>query len=101
MPDPIRARPTPWKTVILLCAKCARKMDGVYGSKGKDTLRAVLRDALRAKSHRRDVLVIAHFEIPNRIVGGIWPQAAAISRLIRCTVRLPRPTILGTSSRML
>ena len=58
MPDLIRARPTPWKTVILLCGKCARKMNGGYGSKGKDTLRTVLRDALRVKGHRRDVRII-------------------------------------------
>jgi hypothetical protein len=55
MPNPIRARPTPWKTVILLCGKCARKMNGGYGSKGEDRLRTVLKDALREKGHRRDV----------------------------------------------
>jgi predicted metal-binding protein len=58
MPDLIRARPTPWKTVILLCGKCSRKMDGGYGSKGKDTLRTVLRDALSVKGRRRDVRII-------------------------------------------
>jgi hypothetical protein len=58
MPDLIRTRPTPWNTVILLCGKCSRKMDGGYGSKGKDTLRTVLRDALRVKGHRRDVRII-------------------------------------------
>jgi hypothetical protein len=95
MSDLIRARPTPWKTVILLCGKCARKMDGGCGSKGKDTLRTVLRDALRLRGHRRDVLVIAHFEMPERIVGGIWPHAA-ISRFTLCTVPEPTPTILAT-----
>jgi len=54
----IRVRPTPWKTVILLCGKCTRKMDGGYGSKGRDTLRTVLRDALRVTGHRRDVRII-------------------------------------------
>jgi predicted metal-binding protein len=59
MIDPIRARPTPWKTVILLCGKCTRKMDsGGYGPKGKDTLRTVLREAVRDKGHRRDVRII-------------------------------------------
>jgi predicted metal-binding protein len=33
-------------------------MDGGYGSTGKDTLRRVLRDALRVKSRRRDVRII-------------------------------------------
>jgi predicted metal-binding protein len=59
MPDPIRARPTPWKTVILLCGKCARKMDGGgYGSKGRDTLRTILREAFGENGHRRDVKII-------------------------------------------
>jgi predicted metal-binding protein len=57
MSDRTRAIETPWKTVILLCGKCARKMDGGYGSKGKHTLRDVLRAPLRAK-RRRDVRVI-------------------------------------------
>lgn len=51
-------RPTPWKTVILLCGKCARKMDGGYGPGKKDTLRNVLRTELKAQGHRRDVRVI-------------------------------------------
>jgi hypothetical protein len=58
MPDLVRARPTPWKTVILLCGKCTRKMDGGYGSKGKDTLRTAMREALRVRGHRRDVRII-------------------------------------------
>jgi hypothetical protein len=58
MPDLIRSRTTPWRTVILLCGKCARKMDGGYGFKGKDTLRTVLRDALHAAGRRRDVRII-------------------------------------------
>jgi len=58
MPDLIRSRPTTWKTVILLCGKCARKMKGGYGSKGKDTLRTVLRGAIRVKGQRRDVRII-------------------------------------------
>jgi predicted metal-binding protein len=58
MPDLIRARPTPWKTVILVCGKCSRKIDGGFGPNRKDTLRTVLRDALRVKGHRRDVRII-------------------------------------------
>jgi hypothetical protein len=27
----IRTRPTPWKTIILLCGKCSSKLDGGYG----------------------------------------------------------------------
>ena len=58
MPYPIRARSTPWKAVILLCGKCARKMDGGYGLNGKDKLRTVLREAFREKGRRRDVRII-------------------------------------------
>jgi predicted metal-binding protein len=58
MPHFIRVRPTPWKNVILLCGKCARKMDGGYGPKGKETLRTVLREAFRETGYRRDVRII-------------------------------------------
>jgi hypothetical protein len=58
MPDLIRARPTPWETIILLCRKCARKMDGGYGTNGKETLGTALREAFREKGHRRDVRII-------------------------------------------
>jgi predicted metal-binding protein len=51
-------RHTPWKTVILLCGKCARKMDGGFGHKGKDSLRQVLRGELAARGQRRDVRII-------------------------------------------
>jgi predicted metal-binding protein len=55
---PIGTRPTPWKTFLLLCGKCARKMDGGYGPKGKDTLRSALRTELSAKGLRRQVRII-------------------------------------------
>jgi predicted metal-binding protein len=58
MTELIRARPTAWKTVILLCGKCARKMDGGYGPNGKEKLRTVLREAFRENDHRRDVRII-------------------------------------------
>jgi predicted metal-binding protein len=58
MSDPIRARPTPWNTVILLCGKCARKMDGGYGAKGKETLRTILTGAVWEKGRRRDVRIV-------------------------------------------
>ena len=47
MTDPIGARDTPWNTVLLVCGKCSRKMDGGYGAKGRDPLRSVLRAALK------------------------------------------------------
>ncbi|MGA8196995.1 MAG: (2Fe-2S) ferredoxin domain-containing protein, partial [Acetobacteraceae bacterium] len=54
----IRTRPTPWKTIILLCGKCASKLDGGYGPKKDDTLRSALRRALKDAVHRRDVRII-------------------------------------------
>lgn len=58
MPPTIKARPTPWKTVLLLCGKCGRKMEGGYGAKGKETLRSALRAELKARGHRRGVRII-------------------------------------------
>jgi predicted metal-binding protein len=54
----IRTRPTPWKTIILLCGKCARKLDGGYGPERNATLRSALRAALKDAGHRRDVRII-------------------------------------------
>ena len=52
-------RSTPWKTVILLCGKCSRKLDGKgYGEKGKESLRTVLRTELRVRGRRREVRII-------------------------------------------
>jgi predicted metal-binding protein len=58
MVDAIQVRQRPWNTVLLLCGKCARKMDGGYGPKGKDTLRSALRTELSAKGLRRQVRII-------------------------------------------
>lgn len=49
---------TSWKTVILLCGKCARKLDGGFGHKHKESLRSVLRTELRARDLRRDIRII-------------------------------------------
>jgi predicted metal-binding protein len=58
MSHSVRSRSTPWNTVILLCGKCARKMKGGYGRKGKEMLRTALRAELKAKGYRRGVRVI-------------------------------------------
>jgi hypothetical protein len=58
MPDPIRSRPTSWTSVVFVCGKCARKLDGGYGAKGKHTLKSILRQALKESSRRREVRVI-------------------------------------------
>ena len=58
MADPIGIRATPWRTILLLCGKCARKMDGGYGPKGDDTLRSALRTELSDRGLRRQVRII-------------------------------------------
>src|SRR6185437_12728809 len=58
MPPSIASRPTPWKSLVLLCGKCARKLDGGFGPKGKDTLRSTMRQALKDGGHRRDIRII-------------------------------------------
>ena len=49
---------TPWKLLILLCGKCARKMDGGFGHKGRDSLKSALRTELTARGRRRDVRIM-------------------------------------------
>lgn len=58
MPDDIRSRPTPWQTVLLVCGKCTRKIDGGYGPKGKNNLKSALQSALAERGQRRSVRVI-------------------------------------------
>jgi predicted metal-binding protein len=58
MPASIASRPTPWKSLVLLCGKCARKLDGGFGPKGRDTLRSTMRQALKDSGRRRDVRII-------------------------------------------
>jgi predicted metal-binding protein len=58
MPPLDRFRPTPWNTVILLCGKCARKINGGYGPKKKQTLKDALRAELKADGRRRQVQII-------------------------------------------
>jgi predicted metal-binding protein len=54
----IGTRRTPWQSIILLCGKCARKLDGGYGPNRDATLRSTLRMALKDAGHRRDVRII-------------------------------------------
>ncbi len=53
-----QAQPTPWRTVILVCRKCGKKLKGGFGPKRKDDLRAELRQALRGAGPRRVVKII-------------------------------------------
>ncbi len=92
MPDPIRSRPTPWTTVILVCGKCSRKLDGGFGPEGETTLRAALKQELKDQGHRRTVRVIETkcFGIcPKKAV--VTLNASAPSRLLT----IPRGTMIG------
>jgi predicted metal-binding protein len=52
------SRPTPWRDVIILCRKCGKKCEGGFGPKRKESLKAVLRGALRDAGRRRQVRVM-------------------------------------------
>ncbi len=51
------SRPTPWRTVVIVCRKCGKKLDGGFGHKRKESLRALLRQTLREAGRRRDVRI--------------------------------------------
>jgi predicted metal-binding protein len=84
MSRPIEARHTPWKTILLTCGKCARKMDGGYGPKGKDSLRTALRTALKDADYGRGVRIIE-----TRCMG-ICPRKAVT------VVNASRPDMIAT-----
>lgn len=56
--SPIRSHSDPWTTIVLLCGKCARKMNGGYGPKQKEPLKDVLRQELRDRGLRRRVRLV-------------------------------------------
>ncbi len=58
MSNEIRSQATPWKAIVLLCGKCARKLDGGFGPKKHDSLRATLNTRLKEIGRRREVRVI-------------------------------------------
>ena len=53
-----QSRTTPWRTVILVCRKCGKRLKGGFGAKRKERLRDQLRQALRDTGRRREVKVI-------------------------------------------
>lgn len=73
MAHPIRSRPTPWHTVILVCGKCSRKLDGGFGPDGHATLRAALKQELREQGFRRGV------RIAETKCMGICPKKAVVT----------------------
>ncbi len=54
----IATHPTPWQSVILVCRKCSKKLDGGFGPDGDETLTRELKRALRAGGQRRTTRVI-------------------------------------------
>jgi hypothetical protein len=58
MTRPITAVKTPWESVLLLCRKCSRKLDGGFGADGEDTLRAALRVELKRRGQARQCRII-------------------------------------------
>ena len=51
------SRPTPWRTVVIVCRKCGKKLGGGFGRKRKESLRILLRQTLREAGRRRDVRI--------------------------------------------
>lgn len=58
MSKPIRPVPRPWRDLILVCRKCTKRLDGGFGTDGREKLRRALRAELRAAG-RRDIRVVA------------------------------------------
>ena len=58
MSKAITAVATPWEEIVVVCAKCSRKLKGGFGPEREDKLRTVLKNALRTTGRRRQVRVI-------------------------------------------
>ena len=56
--DAALSRPTPWREVFIICRKCGKKLRGGFGAKGKESLKDVLRQALRDSGQRRQVRIM-------------------------------------------
>ena len=52
MSDPISSVPAPWRSFVLVCDKCSRKLDGGFGKKGKHALDEALRSILKSTGQR-------------------------------------------------
>lgn len=57
MSDTIRSVPVKWRSFVLVCGKCSRKLDGGFGKKGKHALDDALRGILKAAG-RRELRVV-------------------------------------------
>lgn len=57
MSDLIPSVPAPWRSFVLVCGKCSRKLDGGFGKKRRHALDDTLRGALKAAG-RRELRVV-------------------------------------------
>jgi predicted metal-binding protein len=48
---------TPWRTVVIVCRKCGKKLHGGFGRKRKETLGTLLRQTLREIPKRREIRI--------------------------------------------
>jgi predicted metal-binding protein len=53
VPPRIRAVPSHWQGSVMVCRKCSKKLDGGFGTKGKQSLAKVLRKAKHSKKGRQ------------------------------------------------
>ena len=58
VPAMVTTLATGWRDVAFLCRKCGKKLDGGFGSDGKQSLRRALRDAMRVGGWRRDLGIL-------------------------------------------
>jgi hypothetical protein len=62
-----------WRDLVIVCRKCGGRLKGGFGEDGRDDLRSVLRDGLRAVGRKRDVRVIETGCL------GICPKGAVVA----------------------
>lgn len=70
-----------WSNAVLVCAKCSKKLDGGFGSKGRDPLGKALRKHLKLKKDRKaaaGVLDVKCLGVCPR--GAVTVVNAAVSR---------------------
>lgn len=79
----------PWQDLVLTCGKCTRKLKGGFGRKRRLSLRALLKDGLRATADRRRLRVIE--------VGclGLCPRDA-VTLVVASRPGILRPVPAGT-----
>ena len=50
--------PAPWRTFVVACRKCGKRLDGGYGPDGDETLRRAVKQALRQAGRRGTLHVV-------------------------------------------